>query len=257
MSSDGQVVQLDTWADQGHWFLLPLLLIAALAGRRGWLFCLPLLFMFPQNSQAFEFQDLWLRPDQQGQRLLEQHRPAEAAQRFEDPRWKGVAFYQAEDYVSAAQQFAEGNSAADHYNRGNALARSGELAAALDAYEQAWTASPSFPRHKPTGRWYKACWTRPMSRSLPRMNRTRPIRAKKASKRHRTPTAVHCQPIRTRPARISPVPARACRQTSAVRPPQANRRTTSKLPAHRSRPQTPYYRRAASGTGTVAEADSG
>ncbi|WP_257111051.1 VWA domain-containing protein [Pseudomonas ficuserectae] len=145
MSSDGQVVQLDTWADQGHWFLLPLLLIATLAGRRGWLFCLPLLFMFPQNSQAFEFQDLWLRPDQQGQRLLEQHRPAEAAQRFEDPRWKGMAFYQAEDYVSAAQQFAEGNSAADHYNRGNALARSGELAAALDAYEQALDRQPEFP----------------------------------------------------------------------------------------------------------------
>ncbi|PHN48196.1 VWA domain-containing protein [Pseudomonas syringae] len=145
MSRDGQVVQLDTWADQGHWLLLPLLLIAALAGRRGWLFCLPLMFMFPQNSQAFEFQDLWLRPDQQGQRLLEQHRPAEAAQRFEDSRWKGVALYQAQDYASAARQFAEGNSAADHYNRGNALARSGELAAALDAYEQALDRQPDFP----------------------------------------------------------------------------------------------------------------
>ncbi|WP_046237269.1 VWA domain-containing protein [Pseudomonas syringae pv. coryli] len=145
MTRDGQVVQLDTWADQGHWLLLPLLLIAALTGRRGWLFCLPLMFMFPQNSQAFEFQDLWLRPDQQGQRLLEQHRPAEAAQRFEDSRWKGVALYQAQDYASAARQFAEGNSAADHYNRGNALARSGELAAALDAYEQALDRQPDFP----------------------------------------------------------------------------------------------------------------
>ncbi|EKG31085.1 vWA domain-containing protein [Pseudomonas avellanae] len=143
--SDGQLVQLDTWADQGHWLLLPLLLIAALAGRRGWLFCLPLLFMFPQNSQAFEFQDLWLRPDQQGQRLLEQHRPAEAAQRFDDVRWKGVALYEAQDYASAAQQFAQGNSATDHYNRGNALARSGELEAALDAYEQALDRQPEFP----------------------------------------------------------------------------------------------------------------
>lgn len=143
--SDGQVVQLDTWADQGHWLLLPLLLIAALAGRRGWLFCLPLLFMFPQNSQAFEFQDLWLRPDQQGQRLLEQHRAAEAAQHFEDPRWKGVALYEAQDYASAAQQFAQGTRAEDHYNRGNALARSGELAAALDAYEQALDRQPDFP----------------------------------------------------------------------------------------------------------------
>ncbi|MCF5468237.1 vWA domain-containing protein [Pseudomonas syringae] len=145
LRNDGQIVQLDTWADQGHWFLLPLLLIAALGGRRGWLLCLPLLFMFPQTSQAFEFQDLWLRPDQQGQRLLEQHRPAEAAQRFENARWKGVALYEAGDYASAAQHFAEGNSAADHYNRGNALARSGELEAALDAYEQALDRQPDFP----------------------------------------------------------------------------------------------------------------
>ncbi len=145
LRSDGQIVQLDSWADQGHWFLLPLLLIAACAGRRGWLFCLPLLFMFPQNSQAFEFQDMWLRPDQQGQRLLEQRRPAEAAQRFEDPQWKGVALYEAGDYASAAQRFAEGNAAADHYNRGNALARSGELEAALDAYEQALERQPDFP----------------------------------------------------------------------------------------------------------------
>ncbi|AHG41942.1 membrane protein [Pseudomonas syringae CC1557] len=145
LRNDGQIVQLDTWADEGHWFLLPLLLIAALGGRRGWLLCLPLLLMFPQTSQAFEFQDLWLRPDQQGQRLLEQHRPAEAAQRFEDSRWKGVALYEAGDYTSAAQRFAEGNSAADHYNRGNALARSGELEAALDAYEQALDRQPDFP----------------------------------------------------------------------------------------------------------------
>jgi Ca-activated chloride channel family protein len=143
--SEGRMVQLDTWADQGHWFLLPLLLIAACAGRRGWLFCLPLLLMVPQQSQAFEFQDLWLRPDQQGQRLLEQHRPAEAAQRFEDPRWKGIALFEAGDYAGAAQRFAEGDTAADHYNRATALARSGELQAALDAYDQALERQPDFP----------------------------------------------------------------------------------------------------------------
>lgn len=143
--NDGQLVQLDTWADQGHWFLLPLLLLAACAGRRGWLFCLPLLLMTPQPSQAFEFQDLWLRPDQQGQRLLEQRRPAEAAQRFEDSRWKGIALFEAGDYAAAAQRFAEGDSAADHYNRATALARGGELTAALDAFDQALERQPDFP----------------------------------------------------------------------------------------------------------------
>ncbi|MDG6399713.1 VWA domain-containing protein [Pseudomonas quasicaspiana] len=142
VQSDGQMIQLDSWSDQGYWFLLPLLLLAACAGRRGWLLCLPLLLVLPQNSYAFDFADLWLRPDQQGQRLLEQQRPAEAAQHFENPQWKGIALYQAGDYASAAQHFAEGNSAADHYNRGNALARNGDLEAALDAYEQALESQP-------------------------------------------------------------------------------------------------------------------
>ncbi|UVM54408.1 VWA domain-containing protein [Pseudomonas sp. B21-012] len=142
LRDDGQTVQLDSWADQGYWLLLPLLLLAACAGRRGWLFCLPLLLALPQPSYAFEFNDLWLRPDQQGQRLLEQQRPAEAARHFEDPQWKGLALYEAGDYNGAARQFAQGNRAADHYNRGNALARSGELEAAVDAYEQALERQP-------------------------------------------------------------------------------------------------------------------
>ena len=142
LRDDGQTLQLDSWADQGYWLLLPLLLLAACAGRRGWLFCLPLLLVLPQPSYAFEFNDLWLRPDQQGQRLLEQQRPNEAAEHFQDRQWKGLALYEAGDYDAAARLFAQGNSAADHYNRGNALARSGELEAALDAYDQALELQP-------------------------------------------------------------------------------------------------------------------
>ncbi|KNC12810.1 VWA domain-containing protein [Pseudomonas coleopterorum] len=138
LRSNGTTQQLDSWADQGHWLLLPLLFLAALAGRRGWLFCLPLcLMMAPQPGYAFEFQDLWLRRDQQGQALLEQQRPAQAARRFTDAQWQGMALYEAGDYEAAAERFAQGDSARDHYNRGNALARSGELEAALDAYDQA------------------------------------------------------------------------------------------------------------------------
>ncbi|CRM66607.1 hypothetical protein H097_15936 [Pseudomonas sp. FH4] len=143
LRDDGQRLQLDTWADQGYWLLLPLLLLAACAGRRGWLFCLPLLLLAaPQPSYAFDFQDLWLRPDQQGQYLLKQKRPAEAAEHFENPQWQGVALYEAGNYAEAARRFAEGNDAYSHYNRGNALARAGELEAAIDAYEQALEAQP-------------------------------------------------------------------------------------------------------------------
>ncbi|CAN1600696.1 tetratricopeptide repeat protein [Pseudomonas mediterranea] len=142
LRSDGQTLRLDTWADQGYWLLLPLLLLAACAGRRGWLFCLPLLFALPQTGYAFEFEDLWLRPDQQGLHLLKQKRPAEAAEHFEDSQWQGVALYEAGAYGEAARRFAEGNDARAHYNRGNALAKSGELEAALDAYEQALELQP-------------------------------------------------------------------------------------------------------------------
>jgi Ca-activated chloride channel family protein len=143
LRNDGQTLRLDTWADQGYWLLLPLLLLAACAGRRGWLFCLlPLLLALPQPSYAFDFEDLWLRPDQRGLHLLKQGHPAKAAQHFENPQWQGVALYEAGDYVGAAQRFAEGNDAHAHYNRGNALARSGDLEAALDAYDQALERQP-------------------------------------------------------------------------------------------------------------------
>lgn len=143
LRSDGEQTRLQAWADQGHWLLLPLLLLAACAGRRGWLFCLPLLLLgVPQSSYAFSFDDLWWRADQQGQRLLQAQRPAEAAERFEDPQWQGLALYQAGDYPAAAERFARGDNAVAHYNRGNALARSNELEAALEAYSQALELQP-------------------------------------------------------------------------------------------------------------------
>ena len=138
-----ETTRLDTWQDQGYWLLLPLVLLAAFAGRRGWLFCLPIVLFVPQPASALSFDDLWLRPDQQGMRLLESSRPGEAATRFEDHRWQGYARYQAGDFAGAAEQFGKGDSAADHYNRGNALARNDELQAAIEAYEQALELDPS------------------------------------------------------------------------------------------------------------------
>lgn len=145
LHSEGQLLQLDSWADQGHWLLLPLLGLMACAGRRGWLFCLPLLLALPQPSHAFGFDDLWARPDQQGQHLLEAGRPGEAARHFRDPAWRGVALYRAGDFAGAAREFAKGQTAQAHYNRGNALARAGDLEGALDAYDQALELQPDLP----------------------------------------------------------------------------------------------------------------
>lgn len=143
-----EVRRFALWVDQGHWLLLPLVLVACGAGRRGWILVLPLLIWFPQPAHAFEWRDLWLRPDQQGQRLLDADRPSDAANRFENQQWRAFAQYQAGDYEAAAEAFGHGQSAADRYNLGNALARANKLEAAIDAYDQALTLDPSLERAK-------------------------------------------------------------------------------------------------------------
>ncbi len=134
----------DTWEDQGYWLLLLVLPGALLAFRRGWVACaLPLLLLAePQTANAFEWQDLWLTPDQQGQRALAEGDAEAAASLFDNPQWHGSAAYQAQQYESAEQAFAQGDSANDWYNRGNALARGGKLEEALAAYQESLARDP-------------------------------------------------------------------------------------------------------------------
>jgi len=132
---------MERWVEQGPWLLLPLLVLAAAGFRRGWLGVLVVLLVPPPPAHAFGWQDLWLRPDQQASRLLQQGDARQAAERFQDPHWRAAAQYQAGDYETAAQGF--GNDGADAaYNRGNALAHAGKLQEALDAYDAALAAQP-------------------------------------------------------------------------------------------------------------------
>ena len=142
LREEGDPAILALWSDQGYWLLLPLLLLAACAGRRGWLFLVLLCPLWQPQARALEWADLWQRADQQGAQLLEQGKAGEAAKRFNDPQWQGMAHYAAGDYAAAAERFAQFDTASAHYNRGNALAKGGELAAALDAYDIALEKQP-------------------------------------------------------------------------------------------------------------------
>lgn len=142
LREEGDPAILALWSDQGYWLLLPLLLLAACAGRRGWLFLVLLCPLWQPQARALEWADLWQRDDQQGAQLLEQGQASEAASRFSDPQWQGMAHYAAGDYAAAAERFAQFDTASAHYNRGNALAKGGELAAALDAYDSALEKQP-------------------------------------------------------------------------------------------------------------------
>ena len=133
----------DVWYEEGPWLLLLLLPVAALGFRRGWLWQVALISILPlQDVHASLWDDLWWNGNQQGQKLLEQNSPSEAAQKFEDPAWRGTAQYQAEDFAAAAETFKDLPHADGRYNLGNALAKAGEYEAAIAAYDEALTIEP-------------------------------------------------------------------------------------------------------------------
>lgn len=139
-----QDVQADQWREEGPWLLLLVLPLAALAFRRGWLSPLLLLvFLVPvPPAHAFDWNDLWLRADQQASRKFAAGQAADAAAQFERPDWRAAAHYRAGDYAQAAQTLQGLPDADAAYNSGNALARSGALEQALAAFDRALAARP-------------------------------------------------------------------------------------------------------------------
>ncbi len=133
---------VDRWVEHGVWLLPILLLLAAFAFRRGWLLCFSLLMIMPPPAQAFGWRDLWLRSDQQAEKILQQGDAQNAAQKFQDPSWRGMALYNTGDYQAAAQAFAEADAPDANYNRGNALARAGDLEQAVSAYQDMLAKQP-------------------------------------------------------------------------------------------------------------------
>lgn len=85
---------------------------------------------------------LWRTPDQRGQALLRQGDAAGAAQAFADPQRKGHAALEAHDYAGAAKTLEGIDTAEAHYNRGNALAHTGDLQVAIAAYDAALKLNP-------------------------------------------------------------------------------------------------------------------
>jgi Ca-activated chloride channel family protein len=149
------------WKDMGYGLLFPIALIMLLWFRKGWLvqWCVvgvlvtgsfysnptmaePVKLTAEKPVQIEEvtawdkasqwWWDLWLTPDQQGQRLLNQQEYIEAAKHFQDPLRKGVAYYYAREFKLAHSAFLQTKTDLGVYYSATALARQREYLAARD-----------------------------------------------------------------------------------------------------------------------------
>ena len=165
--------QGDEWREAGPYLLLLLLPIAAFAFKRGLIFAVlvsvtltlpapPASAQEQQNQPVEAPEDApqtdmpglpwWKKPflnaDQQGLEAYNALQFDAASSDFEDPAWKGAAQYREGDYAAAAETYGQLDTADGYYNQGNALARAGQLDAAIAAYDKALERRPTFPDAK-------------------------------------------------------------------------------------------------------------
>jgi Ca-activated chloride channel family protein len=95
------------------------------------------------NPQGFL--NLWLTPDQQGRLWFSYGDYARATRSFENPRWKGMSLYAAQDFLAAAQYFSQYQDAESLLARANALAQAREYLDARSAYQELAARYPEHP----------------------------------------------------------------------------------------------------------------
>ena len=142
----------ERWIDYGYFLTLPVVFLVAAWFRRGWTVrwapsCLLVLHLWvPSTPLGLEFKwmDLFLTPDQQGRYAFEQEDYQTAAERFEDPYWKGISLYRLGNYDEAVNQFALLESAEAYFYLGNCYSRLGGYPAAVESYEEALRIRPEF-----------------------------------------------------------------------------------------------------------------
>jgi len=113
--------------------------------RRGWLI-LFVIFITPipyQPVYSMQWDDLWQRSDQQASESFQQGKHLKAAEKFEDPLWKGSAYYKAGEYQQAIEAFKQENSTEAKYNLGNSYAKLQQFEQAIKSYDEVLTQNPN------------------------------------------------------------------------------------------------------------------
>ncbi|MBE9539970.1 MAG: VWA domain-containing protein [Proteobacteria bacterium] len=150
------------WLDSGYMLIFPAMALFLMWFRRGWTLSwswllAPLILLHAptpsvaqdETAQAVAgnhwFADLWLTGDQQGRLLMARGRYHEAAQRFDNPLWKGLAYYYGEEFMRAAEYYSRSDSDDALFNEANARAQARDYVRAVARYDRLLARSPNYP----------------------------------------------------------------------------------------------------------------
>lgn len=95
-----------------------------------------------EEDPGFRLRDLFLNREQRAMEALNEGRPAQASQLFEDREWRGSAHYRAGNYAAAIADFSESDDIESLYNLGNALAFAERLQESVAAYTRVLELNP-------------------------------------------------------------------------------------------------------------------
>ena len=153
------------WFDSGYLLVFPAMGLFLMWFRRGWTLTwmwliLPVVLSsipapalaqqettpitHEQSAAMREFADLWLTRDQQGQLFLQLGRYPQAAARFNDLMWKGIAYYYSEDFMLAAEYFSRQDSDDALFNEANARAQGRDYVRAVSRYDRLLARTPDY-----------------------------------------------------------------------------------------------------------------
>ncbi|MCH4821753.1 VWA domain-containing protein [Gramella lutea] len=138
----------DDWRDAGLILVIPMAFLFVLSFRKGWSIYLLLPLLLTSCSGSGDFKDLWYTKDYQAQQLSDKGDYEEAAESFQDPLRKGIAYYKAENYNQAIRYFREDTSAIGDFNLGLAYYKSGDLNSARLAFQEAVEKDPRMQQAK-------------------------------------------------------------------------------------------------------------
>jgi Ca-activated chloride channel homolog len=113
---------------------IPLVVIACMAAGS-------IVYCFSVNPHS-PMIGLWLTPDQQGRLYFEKSDYKAAAERFQDPLWKGIAYYRSMNFEVAIEQFAHVETPEGYFNLGDAYAHLGRLEQAVTCFEEVLRRKP-------------------------------------------------------------------------------------------------------------------